>query len=168
MNTSKSKSKTNFLLAFTLMSMMVFIISCKSSKESAFSKTMDIPMGQNSSSTATGDATPDQIFDVVDEVPEFPGGMEAWGNFMKDNLKYPKLAKDERIEGTVYISFIINKDGSVSDSEILRGIGGGCDEEALRVVKASPNWNPGKKDSKIVRSRMRLPVQYALGKKDKS
>jgi protein TonB len=87
---------------------------------------------------------------------------------MKDNLKYPTLAKDKGIEGTVYITFIINKDGSVSDAEILRGIGGGCDEEALRVVNASPNWNPGKKDGKLVRSRMRLPVQYALGKKDKS
>ncbi|MCR9016822.1 energy transducer TonB [Aquiflexum gelatinilyticum] len=165
MNTSSSKSKStnNFLLVIILLSMMVFVISCKSSKDSAFSKTLDIPMGENSAQGSS-----DEVFDMVDEFPQFPGGIEAWGNFMKDNLKYPASAKDKGIEGTVYITFIINKDGSVSDAEILRGIGGGCDEEALRVVKASPNWNPGKKDGKIVRSRMRLPVQYALGKKDKS
>jgi protein TonB len=143
--------------------MMLIGFSCKSSKDTAFSKTMDIPIGENSAQNSS-----DEIFDMVDEFPEFPGGIEAWGNFMKNNLKYPESAKDKGIEGTVYITFIINKDGSVSDAEILRGIGGGCDKEALRVVNASPNWNPGKKDGKIVRSRMRLPVQYALGKKDKA
>jgi protein TonB len=143
--------------------MMLIGFSCKSSKDTAFSKTMDIPIGENSAQNSS-----DEIFDMVDEFPEVPGGIEAWGNFMKNNLKYPESAKDKGIEGTVYITFIINKDGSVSDAEILRGIGGGCDKEALRVVNASPNWNPGKKDGKIVRSRMRLPVQYALGKKDKA
>jgi TonB family protein len=160
---SNSQSKNKSLLTFILFAMLVFVISCKSSKDSAFSKTTDIPIGETSAQGSS-----DEVYDVVDEVPEFPGGMEAWFNFMKDNLKYPTLAKDKGIEGTVYISFIINKDGSVSDAEILRGIGGGCDEEALRVVKASPNWNPGKKDGKIVKARMRLPVQYALGKKDKA
>ena len=159
-NASKSKSTNNFLLAIILLAMMVFIISCKSSKESAFSKTMDIPMGEISSQE-----TSDEVFDKVDETPEFPGGMEAWANFMKDNLKYPKLAKDEGIEGTVYIRFIVNKDGSISDAEILRGIGGGCDEEALRVINSFPNWKPGKKDGKVVKTRMTSPINYSLGKK---
>lgn len=165
MNSTRSKStkKSKTLLTITLVGLMLFVISCKSSKDSTFSKNMDIPMGENSAQGSN-----DEIFDMVDDSPGFPGGIKAWENFMKDNLKYPKLAKDDGIEGTVYVVFIINKDGSVSDAEILRGIGGGCDEEALRVVNASPNWNPGKKDGRIVKTRMRLPINYALGKKDKS
>ncbi|MCH6201012.1 energy transducer TonB [Aquiflexum sp. LQ15W] len=165
MNTCASKSKriNNFKLAIILLSMMVFVISCKSSKDPAFSKTMDIPMGETS---AQGSG--DEVFDVVDEVPEFPGGMEGWNGFLRNNLTYPTLARQKGIEGTVYITFVVNKDGSVSDANILRGIGGGCDEESLRVIQSSPNWIPGKNKGEIVRTRMRLPVQYALGKKDKS
>lgn len=163
MNTSASKSTNNFLLAIILLSMMVFVISCKSSKDSAFSKTMDIPMGENSPQSSSN-----EIFDMVDESPEFPGGMEGWNGFLRNNLTYPTLARQKGIEGTVYITFVVNKDGSVSDANILRGIGGGCDEESLRVIQSSPNWIPGKNKGEIVRTRMRVPINYALGKKAKS
>ncbi len=105
----------------------------------------------------------DEIFDVVENIPEFPGGMEAWNQYLSKNLKYPTQARRMGIEGTVYVVFVVNTDGSIQDVEILRGIGGGCDEEALRVVSGAPKWNPGKQRGRPVRVRMRLPIRFKLG-----
>jgi len=98
----------------------------------------------------------------VDEMPEYPGGMDAMFKFIGENLKYPASAKEKGIQGTVVISFIVNKDGSISDTEILRGIGGGCDEESLRIVNAFPAWKPGVNEGEKVRTQMRLPIMYKL------
>ncbi|HCX75205.1 MAG TPA: energy transducer TonB, partial [Algoriphagus sp.] len=76
---------------------------------------------------------------------------------------YPEKAQSKEIEGTVIVSFIVEKDGSLSDIELMRGIGGGCDEEALRVVKGSGKWSPGEMNGSIVRTRMRLPIRFKLG-----
>ncbi|MFD2201550.1 energy transducer TonB [Shivajiella indica] len=105
----------------------------------------------------------DEIFDVVENSPEFPGGMEAWNEYLRKNLKYPTQARRMGVEGTVYVVFVVNTDGSVQDVEILRGIGGGCDEEALRVVSNAPKWTPGKQRGRPVRVRMRLPIRFKLG-----
>ncbi|MCS4436433.1 energy transducer TonB [Aquiflexum gelatinilyticum] len=105
----------------------------------------------------------DEIFDVVENSPEFPGGMEAWNEYLRKNLKYPTQARRMGIEGTVYVVFVVNTDGTVQDVELLRGIGGGCDEEALRVVKGAPKWTPGKQRGCPVRVRMRLPIRFKLG-----
>ena len=105
----------------------------------------------------------DEIFDVVENAPEFPGGMEAWNEYLRKNLKYPTQARRMGIEGTVYVVFVVNTDGSIQDVEILRGIGGGCDEEALRVVSNAPKWTPGKQRGRPVRVRMRLPIRFKLG-----
>lgn len=106
---------------------------------------------------------PDQIFDVVETQPNPPGGMSGWNKYLSDNLKYPTQARRMGIEGTVIVVFVINTDGTVQDVEVLRGIGGGCDEEAVKVVKSSPKWNPGMQKGKAVRTRMRLPIQFKLG-----
>ncbi|WP_194974963.1 energy transducer TonB [Aquiflexum lacus] len=105
----------------------------------------------------------DEIFDVVENSPEFPGGMQAWNTYLSKNLKYPTQARRMGVEGTVYVVFVVNTDGSVQDVEILRGIGGGCDEEALRVVSGAPKWTPGKQRGRPVRVRMRLPIRFKLG-----
>lgn len=105
----------------------------------------------------------DEIFDVVENAPEFPGGMEAWYQYLQKNLKYPTQARRMGIEGTVYVVFVVNTDGSIQDVELLRGIGGGCDEEAIRVVANAPKWTPGKQRGRPVRVRMRLPVRFKLG-----
>ena len=105
----------------------------------------------------------DEIFDVVENNPEFPGGMEAWYQYLSKNLKYPTQARRMGIEGTVYVVFVVNTDGSVQDVSVLRGIGGGCDEEAIRVVEGAPKWIPGKQRGRPVRVRMRLPVRFKLG-----
>ena len=105
----------------------------------------------------------DEIFDVVENAPNPPGGMEGWNQYLSKNLKYPTQARRMGIEGTVYVVFVVNTDGTIQDVDVLRGIGGGCDEEAMRVVKAAPKWEPGKQRGRPVRVRMRLPIRFKLG-----
>ncbi|MFC0262157.1 TonB family protein [Fontibacter flavus] len=104
----------------------------------------------------------DEVFDVVEDAPEFEGGMEALKNYLKTNLKYTDFAKEKGIEGTVYVVFVVTKEGKVENPEILRGIGGGLDQEALRVISESPAWIPGKQSGKDVNVRMRLPIRFKL------
>ncbi|GAB3655002.1 energy transducer TonB [Echinicola sediminis] len=104
----------------------------------------------------------EEIFDVVETMPQPPGGMEGWNKYLSKNLKYPTQARRMGIEGTVYVVFVVNTDGSIQDVDILRGIGGGCDEEAMRVVKNAPAWTPGKQRGRPVRVKMRLPIRFKL------
>jgi TonB family protein len=104
----------------------------------------------------------DSIFQVVDEMPEFPGGPEAMMKFVTSNVKYPEKAKDEGIAGRVFVSFVVEKDGTVSNVKVLRGIGGGCDEEAVRVVKSMPKWKPGMQKGKPVRVNFNMPFTFKL------
>jgi periplasmic protein TonB len=104
----------------------------------------------------------DEIFDVVETQPNPPGGMSGWNQYLSKNLKYPTQARRMGIEGTVIVVFVINTDGSIQDVEVLRGIGGGCDEEAVRVVSEAPKWEPGKQRGRAVRTRMRLPIRFKL------
>jgi len=102
------------------------------------------------------------IYTVVEEMPEFQGGTQALYSYLGSNIKYPETAKKEGISGRVFVQFVVEKDGSINNVKILRGIGGGCDEEATRVVKAMPNWKPGKQDGKQVRVKYNLPIKFAL------
>ncbi|WP_296705707.1 energy transducer TonB [Algoriphagus sp.] len=106
--------------------------------------------------------TSEGVLMEMEVMPEYPGGMEAMFKYIGDNLKYPASAKEKGIEGTVVVKFIVNKDGSISDTEILRGIGGGCDEESLRIVNSFPSWKPGENEGEKVRAQMRLPIRYKL------
>ncbi|MBE0653758.1 MAG: energy transducer TonB [Bacteroidales bacterium] len=103
-----------------------------------------------------------QIFLVVENMPEFPGGEAAMYKFIGDHIEYPRMAKESGISGRVFVTFVVEKDGSVTDVQILRGIGGGCDEEAVRVIKAMPKWNPGKQRGKPVRVQYRMPIKFTL------
>ncbi|MDD3737884.1 MAG: energy transducer TonB [Lentimicrobiaceae bacterium] len=103
-----------------------------------------------------------QIFLVVEEDPEFVGGDVARMKFLSENIVYPQMARESGIQGTVYLTFVIERDGSVTDIQVLRGIGGGCDEEAIRVVKNMPKWKPGKQRGKPVRVQFRLPIKFVL------
>ncbi|MCK7535289.1 MAG: energy transducer TonB [Marinilabiliales bacterium] len=89
-----------------------------------------------------------EIFQVVENAPAFPGGDGARMKFLQENIKYPQMARESGIQGTVYVTFVVERNGSVTDVKILRGIGGGCDEEAVRVVKNMPKWEPGKQRGK--------------------
>jgi len=109
-----------------------------------------------------GEIIETEVFLVVEEAPEFPGGQEALMTYLANNIKYPQLARESNIQGTVYIDFIVEANGSVSNVKVKRGIGGGCDEEAMRVVQDMPVWKPGKQRSKPVRVQYNLPVRFIL------
>ncbi|MDY0102026.1 MAG: energy transducer TonB [Lentimicrobium sp.] len=108
-----------------------------------------------------------EVFVVVEQSPEFPGGDAARLKFLQENLVYPVKAETAGIQGTVYITFVVENDGNIADARVLRGIGGGCDEEALRVIRLMPKWKPGKQRGKPVRVRMNLPVSFSLAGKSK-
>jgi protein TonB len=103
-----------------------------------------------------------QIFMVVESMPEFPGGEVELHKYLAENIKYPQMAKESGIQGRVFVTFVVERDGSVTDVRVLRGIGGGCDEEAIRVVKNMPKWTPGKQRGKPVRVQFNLPVKFTL------
>lgn len=101
---------------------------------------------------------------VAGVMPEYVGGIKAMMAFLAAEIDYPRLAKENGIEGKVFVSFIINIDGSISDVEIVRGLGFGCDEETIRAIKAMPNWIPGKQNDVPVRVKHTIPVLFKLEK----
>ncbi len=108
------------------------------------------------------DVAEEQIFTIVEEMPSFPGGDAALMKFLGNNIKYPAIAKDAGIQGTVYVTFVVNEQGEVRDAKVLRSIGGGCDEEAIRVVQSMPKWKPGKQRGKAVKVQYNLPIRFTL------
>ncbi len=103
-----------------------------------------------------------EIFTVVESMPEFPGGAGEMMTFIAKNVKYPSMARESGIQGRVFVNFVVEPNGSVSNGKVLRGIGGGCDEEAIRVVQSMPKWTPGKQRGKAVRVSFNLPVRFTL------
>lgn len=99
---------------------------------------------------------------TVDEMPVPPGGITGLTNYMIQNLTYPSAAKEANVQGMVVVSFIVTAEGKVEHVEVLRGIGSGCDEEAVRVISNSGTWTPAKKEGKAVATKMTLPVQFKL------
>lgn len=116
---------------------------------------MDEPMYE-------GGINDDYVCVLVENDPSFPGGMEAMYRFFAENIKYPQEAKDKNITGKVYVTFVVEADGSISNPRLLRDIGGGCGQEAIRVVKLMPRWKPGKNKGQPVRVQFNLPVNFTL------
>jgi periplasmic protein TonB len=106
--------------------------------------------------------TEEEIFKVVESMPEFPGGEATLYDYLSKNISYPRIALEAGISGTVYVTFVVEKDGSITNVQLLRGIGGGCDEEALRVVKNMPTWTPGKQRNVPVRVQFNFGVKFTL------
>ena len=98
----------------------------------------------------------------VDVFPEFPGGMDAWAKYIQRNLRYPAIAQEEGIQGKVFLSFVVEKDGSITDVKVIRGIGYGCDDEAVRVIKKSPRWKAGMQNNLPVRVKYNMPISYMV------
>lgn len=105
-----------------------------------------------------------QIYDArgIEVYPEFEGGMKGWTKFLQRNLRYPSLAQEKEVQGKVMVSFVIERDGSISDVKLISGIGSGCDEEALRVIRKSPKWKPGQQNAQPVRVRYTMPLAFIL------
>ena len=108
------------------------------------------------------DVQEEEIFMFVEETAEFPGGDAARIKYLRDHIKYPEMAKESNIQGTVYLKFVVEKDGSITHIQVLRGIGGGCDEEAVRVIKNMPKWKPAKQRGRPVRLWFSMPIKFTL------
>ena len=100
--------------------------------------------------------------DIVEQMPEFPGGNEKMMEFISSNTQYPQEAKNKGIQGRVLVNFVVDTDGSVTDVDVMKGIGGGCDEEAVRVVKSMPKWQPGRQRGKAVKVAYTIPFDFKL------
>jgi periplasmic protein TonB len=104
----------------------------------------------------------EEIFVIVEDSPVPIGGMAAFYQYVNENIKYPRQAQAMGIEGKVFVQFVVGKDGGLTDVVVIRGIGGGCDEEAVRVVKKSPKWKAGKQRGRPVRVKMVLPITFKI------
>ena len=166
---SQKKELRRFLLAIPLLAALFFVFSCEITPEEEIEGPT---MAGEAKSTKIGPASlsartmvakdGEMIYDIVEEQPSPLGGMSEWNAYLSDNLTYPEQASQAGIEGTVIVAFLVNSDGSISDVGVLRGIGGGADEEAIRVIENAPNWEPGTQKDKPVNTRMRLPIRFKL------
>ncbi|SDH46145.1 protein TonB [Pedobacter terrae] len=118
--------------------------------------------GTGTAKEGTGTAEDKEIYLGADEYPEFNGGAKAWSKYMERNLRYPSRAQDEGASGKVYVSFVVEKDGSITDVSVIKGIGFGCDEEAMKVIKKSPLWKPGKNKGVPVRVRYNMAINFQI------
>jgi len=104
----------------------------------------------------------DKIFDVVEENPEFPGGMQALNRYFRDNVRYPVMAQEMNIQGKVLVKFTVWKDGSIRDAQVVRSADKSLDQEAIRLVSRMPKWKPGKQRGKAVNCKFTVPVTFKL------
>ena len=104
----------------------------------------------------------DSIHRVTEVMPQYPGGPNEMMKYIQENIKYPQSAKDNKIEGRVFVSFVVEKDGSITNAAVLRGIDKECDAEALRVVSSMPKWTPGQHKGEVVRTQFTIPIYYKL------
>ncbi len=166
---SQKKEMRRFLLAVPVLAALFFVFSCEiTPEEDIAGPTMEGEI--NKANLVTTDFTARKlakdgqtIFDVVESPPSPQGGMDGWNRYLSNNLSYPAQARRMGIEGTVIVAFVVNTDGSLSDYEVIRGVGGGIDEEAIRVIENAPDWIPGSQSGVAVNTRMRLPIRFKLG-----
>ena len=106
--------------------------------------------------------TNQKVFDTVEQMPEYPGGMQAMIAFLQTNMKYPEDAAKQKVEGRVMVQFIVETDGSISDVHVAKQVFPSLDAEAIRVVQAMPKWTPGKEKGKVVRVKYNLPIVFRM------
>ena len=104
----------------------------------------------------------DDVYVIVEEMPEFPGGKQALGQYLGAHITYPAVAQRNGLEGLVVLSFVVDQQGNITDIEPVKRLGGGTDEEAIRVVKSMPRWKPGKQNGRYVKTRFTLPIRFEM------
>ncbi len=102
------------------------------------------------------------VYTIIQKMPSFPGGEAAMIKYISENTKYPPMAKEAGIKGTVFVTFVVDREGNITEPKVMKGIGGGCDEEALRVIKSMPKWSAGEQNGKKVLVRMNVPIKFVL------
>lgn len=103
-----------------------------------------------------------QVFTYVEEMPSFPGGQDAMMQFVTSNIQYPEIAKKAGVEGKVFVSFVVGRDGAISGVQVVKGIGAGCDEEAMKVIRKMPKWSPGRQNGQPVHVQVSIPIFFKL------
>ena len=109
---------------------------------------------------APEDEDVDEIFTIVEDPASFPGGLNAFYTYLGKSIKYPRQAQRMGIEGRVFVKFVVERDGTLTDIKVMKGIGAGCDEEAVRVLQTTPKWKPGKQRGRAVRQSMVIPINF--------
>lgn len=104
----------------------------------------------------------EEVFTVVEQMPSYPGGDAELGKFLNRNIRYPAQATRNNVEGIVYVQFVVDPEGKVTNATVIKGIGSGCDDEALRVVNKMPNWKPGKQAGRAVSVKYTLPIKFKI------
>lgn len=180
---SSSVQKLRILALVPALAILLFIFSCEKEEllpsvvelEEEFPTILEVPLTDEPAPSVPKEEIQkvnplliiedvDEIFDVVEQQPNPEGGMSGWNQYLAKNLRYPLVARQRGVEGTVILVFEIHTDGSIHNVEVLRGIGGGADEEAVRVVSNGPKWEPGRQRGRAVKTRMRLPIRFKLDK----
>jgi protein TonB len=118
--------------------------------------------GNGSGNLGEADGEEPVPFEIIEDQPTFPGGTDALIKYLGENIRYPSKAKEAGISGTVIISFVVEKDGSISSVKVVHGIGGGCNEEAIRIVSLMPKWTPGKQRGRAIRTQFQIPLIFFL------
>ncbi|RZL05731.1 MAG: energy transducer TonB, partial [Pedobacter sp.] len=120
------------------------------------------PVGEGPKQAAVVEDT--KIYDYVsiEHQPDYPGGIDKFREYLAKAIKYPPMAQDANLQGTVYVTFTVEKDGSLTDVAVPRKVGGGLDEEAIRVVRLSKKWTPGIQNGRPVRVKFNVPVKFSL------
>lgn len=162
MNKTKSRFGAWKALAALPVAALLLMAGCQPANGEAVEQE-EIPFeATNVDESAPLDANTDEVFKVVEVEPEFPGGVEALYKYLAENIKYPVMAKNNKVEGRVYITFVIEKDGTVSDAKVLRSVNEELDAEALRVINAMPKWKPGMQRGVPVRVQYNIPINFKL------
>jgi TonB family protein len=160
MSKSKNKQTGRISLTFLLAIVFTFGLTFMFNNQGFSQETNKSKPAKEKSAEAD-----EAVFETVEQVPEYTGGQDALINFLVKNVEYPKVAIESGIQGTVYVSFVVEKDGSVTDVKVKRGVSAELDAEAVRVISLMPNWNPGMNGGKTVRVRFVLPVAFRLDSK---
>ena len=160
----KPASHRRALLSYALvLPLAACLVMCTQSEQDHSQSVVAPITGQASARKAV--KVDGEIFTVVEHVPEFPGGMEALGNYLFQNLKYPAAARNANAQGRVFVSFVVTKTGEITDVNVLKGIGFGTEEEAIRVVTQMPKWKPAMHGGKVVNVKFNLPINFQMDDK---
>lgn len=170
-NTSSKSIWLNLALLIPAMSLLIFILSCDVNIDnevlpqqgSLSEKNIDNNAKSETEVVENETLEPEEVFTIVKNQPAPIGGMADFYEYIQQNLKYPEQARNLGIEGKVFVEFIVGSDGKLTHVKAVKGIGGGCDQEAVRVISNSPKWQPGLQDGKTVNVRMILPITFKLG-----
>lgn len=159
---------STYMIAIALISVTaLFIAGCEQTESTELSESILKADKNFAAAGENGSFAGKKLFSVVEEQPEFPGGTEEMYKFLGENIKYPESAAKANVAGRVFLSFVVTETGETKDITVLKGIGYGCDAEAIRVLSKFPKWKPGKQSGQAVNVRYNLPINFQLEDDDK-